>query len=399
MDDVKIKCSTGFSNHPEIDIAVKEACDEAQKSLGKERPKFAIIYFTAVYNLTQLEISLNKYLANIPNVGSSGEGVIGEKSAAEGEEFGVSISLFTGNDIKLSGSIFEGLAKNDFAIGDKIARWVNKKSGTKALILLPDGINVQYSKLEEGIHKGLPFYKKLPIFGGLSSDNLELVKTYQIHNGKVYTNSVAALSIGGKVKLSHTVNHGCVTNSKKHIVTKVVNDRIYEIDFRPAFDVIKENCFIDERDEWGRTSINLCVAIKAPQSFQETYDDYLIRFMVERNEDEGWLRLSSSVLENDEIWIARRDIDKIDEGIINMGESLNKRLHKKQVHYVFQFDCGGRGRVILENDHKMRNLNYLQNEVAAGKPWAGFYTYGEIAPVAGINCFHSYTAVLLCLHD
>ena len=91
---------------------------------------------------------------------------------------------------KLSGSIFEGLAKNDFAIGDKIARWVNKKSGTKALILLPDGINVQYSKLEEGIHKGLPFYKKLPIFGGLSSDNLELVKTYQIHNGKVYTNSV-----------------------------------------------------------------------------------------------------------------------------------------------------------------------------------------------------------------
>ena len=66
---------------------------------------------------------------------------------------------------------------------------------------------------------------------------------------------------------------------------------------------------------------------------------------------------------------------------------------------MFHFDCGGRGRVIMDEPHKMRNLRYLQNEIGDNTPWGGFYTYGEIAPVGKINCFHSYTAVLFYIYD
>ena len=53
----------------------------------------------------------------------------------------------------------------------------------------------------------------------------------------------------------------------------------------------------------------------------------------------------------------------------------------------------------MDEPHKMRNLRYLQNEIGDNTPWGGFYTYGEIAPVGKINCFHSYTAVLFYIYD
>ena len=39
----------------------------------------------------------------------------------------------------------------------------------------------------------------------------------------------------------------------------------------------------------------------------------------------------------------------------------------------------------------------LQEQTGVGLPWGGFYTYGELASVGGVPCFHNYTAALVAL--
>ena len=183
------------------------------------------------------------------------------------------------------------------------------------------------------------------------------------------------------------------------IVTKSENNIIYEINGKPALDVIFDYSTIDESSNWGVVSINMCLAIKSPQEFRDQYDEYLIRFMVTCDTEKRSIGMSANIQEGTEVWIARRSLDKIDEGVISLATSVKNNLKNRRPLYIFHFDCGGRGRVIMDEDHKMRNLRFMQREVGESIPWSGFYTYGEIAPVANENCFHSYTAVLFYLYE
>jgi small ligand-binding sensory domain FIST len=65
---------------------------------------------------------------------------------------------------------------------------------------------------------------------------------------------------------------------------------------------------------------------------------------------------------------------------------------------VFQFDCCGRGKVVLRDQQKLQLLETLQRKVHPDVPWMGLYTYGEIGPVGEHNCFHNYTAVVLAVY-
>ena len=65
---------------------------------------------------------------------------------------------------------------------------------------------------------------------------------------------------------------------------------------------------------------------------------------------------------------------------------------------VFQFDCAGRGKVILRDQQKAQLLETLQQKIQPDGPWMGLYTYGEIGPVGDRNCFHTYTAVVLAVY-
>ena len=48
-------------------------------------------------------------------------------------------------------------------------------------------------------------------------------------------------------------------------------------------------------------------------------------------------------------------------------------------------------------EEKLANLRQLRQAVGPEVPWAGFYTAGEIGPVAKHNCYHNYTEVVLAL--
>jgi len=62
---------------------------------------------------------------------------------------------------------------------------------------------------------------------------------------------------------------------------------------------------------------------------------------------------------------------------------------------MLTFSCAAT-RTVLGDDGIRREVAGLERS-AAGTPFAGFYTYGEIARVRGIDGFHNQTVVVLAL--
>jgi small ligand-binding sensory domain FIST len=131
----------------------------------------------------------------------------------------------------------------------------------------------------------------------------------------------------------------------------------------------------------------------------EGYDEYIIRGMVGgRDDTKGSVTIPTEVSEGTSIWVTHRNYEKLASGMERAGAEIKARLGGHPARLVFQFDCAGRGRVFLREQQKLQLLETLQGQVGPDVPWLGLYTFGEICPVAGRNCFHNYTVALAVIY-
>ena len=80
-----------------------------------------------------------------------------------------------------------------------------------------------------------------------------------------------------------------------------------------------------------------------------------------------------------------------------MAAQIKHQLGDTQPKLVFQFDCASRGKMMFRDQERTQLLGQFRQSVSPDAPWVGFYTYGEIGPVAEHNLRHIYTAVVLAL--
>ncbi len=69
------------------------------------------------------------------------------------------------------------------------------------------------------------------------------------------------------------------------------------------------------------------------------------------------------------------------------------RFGSQKPRLIFQFDCCGRGKVILQESMRNKFLNDIQQQIGPEAPWIRFHTLGGIGPLGNYNCFHNYTMV------
>jgi small ligand-binding sensory domain FIST len=124
----------------------------------------------------------------------------------------------------------------------------------------------------------------------------------------------------------------------------------------------------------------------------------MIRYLPSRDEVAGSVTLQTEVIEGSSIWITRRDVEKISQGIDRIAAQVNAQLGDRPAKLIFQFDCYGRGKSVLGETQKLQLEHKLQQQVGTNLPWIGLYTHGEIAPLRDKNSFHNYTLVLAAIH-
>jgi hypothetical protein len=388
------QAGVGISHLRNVTQAAKEAVHKALTAANIDQPDFVFLFASLAYDQQKLVQTVREATGNCPLAGCSGQGIIVQNEADE-SNFSIAVMVICSDEIRFTNRYAIGLKANAIEVGKTISSklYADFSDNTQAMFLFTDGMTVNFDRLREGIEAELS--RPLPILGGAAGSDAEMRETFQYCDDQIFSDGVVATLISGDCRVTWALNHGCIPIGYERKITRAEGNRIYEIDHQPVFNVLKEYLTDEEIESWDRTIVAFCFGLKAPS---EAQDEFVIRYLPSKDEVAGSVTLQTEVVEGSSIWITRRDVEKITQGIDAIAQQVNAQLHDQPAKLIFQFDCYGRGKSVLGEMQKQQLEQHLQQQVGATLPWIGLYTHGEIAPLQNHNSFHNYTLVLAAIY-
>jgi hypothetical protein len=391
------KAGVGMSRHHSSSIAGQEAAQQALENADILKPDFVFMFATVGYDQHSLLRAVREATGGAPLSGCSGEGTISGDDADE-TDFSVVIMAIASQELRWHNGLVKGLSTDSRAAGQRVADTLSSKLGADAvgLFVFPDGIMVDFAAFLDGMQTHLPTDRFLPLWGGAAADNVAMSQTYQYCNDEVASDGVAYVLLSGEAQPASAVANGYVPIGGERMVTHSKGNVIYEIDEKPALQVLQE--YLPDfalAEDWRDYAITFALSFRAPSYMGG--EEYIFRAVPSVNGADGSLIVQTEVQEGTSVWMSSRDKKKTMAGLDRMAQQIKQELGGSQPKLVFHFDCTARGKIMFREQEKLQLLKRFRQAVGPEVPWAGFHTYGEIGPVGKHNCYHNYTAVVLAL--
>jgi hypothetical protein len=391
------KAGVGISHLHNPNVAGREAAEQALQKAGINRPDFVFMFASVGYDQPSLVRAVRETTGGAPLTGCSAEGTINGEDADE-SNFSVVVTAISSDELQLTNGMATGLRADSRAVGQQVARNLESdfSSAVTGLFVFPDALAVNFDHFVSGLEGYLSPDRFLPLWGGAAGDNFARRQTFQYYDDEVVSDGVAYALLTGKVEAAWAVSHGCIPIGNERKVTRCQGNVIYEIDGKPVLEVIKE--YIPDPDlvaNWYRYALTLALSFNAPEYFED--EEYIVQGIPRINKDDGSVTIQTEVSEGTSVWFSSRDKEKITTGLDRMARKIKHQLGDAQPKLVFQFDCASRGKMMFRDQERTKLLGEFRQSVGPDAPWVGFYTYGEIGPVATHNLRHIYTAVVLAL--
>ncbi len=388
----------GYSLHRNPEEAGKEAALKALERKGSGKPDFVFVFATVGYNQQVLIRTIRETMSGAPLSGCSGEGIITQGMVAE-TNFAVCVMAISSDELRFDNVRVGELARGAGPAGERLAEKLKPllTADSIACFLFIDGLVFDFDPFRAAFEKSLQD-KQLPLFGGLAADNWAIRKTYQYHDDEVFSEGISCVLMSGRGNVASGISHGCVPIGTKRTITRSKGNIIYEIDGIPALEALKDYAEEDWKTQWNKLSLNLCLGFKTPEQLKKEYGEFVVRYMVGKDDWEGYVTIQSDVRDGTEFWMVRRDKELIRDGLQAISRQIGEKIGSRRPKFVLQFECMGRGRVVFREQEKIELIRSLQEAVGKDIPWIGFYTYGEIGPVARYNCMHNFTAVVAAVY-
>ncbi len=226
---------------------------------------------------------------------------------------------------------------------------------------------MNFDRLVAGLEGQLNLDRLLPLVGGTAGTIQGMSPTYQYTNDHVVSDGVAWALLSGGAQIAWAVNHGCVPVGVEHKVTRCEGNVIYEIDGKPVREILRDYLTDDEFEDWAKISNTFSLGLEAP-GYMQDHDEYVIRAIVAAGMDEAtgsvdYIGIPTEISEGTSIWVARRDYEKLANGVERVAEEIKAQLGDNPARLVFQFDCAGRGKASLREQQKLQLLKVLRQQV------------------------------------
>jgi hypothetical protein len=395
-----IKAGVGMSYHHNPNVAGREAAEQALEKAGVSKPDFVLMFGSIGYDQRSLVRTVRETTGGAPLTGCSAEGTINGDDADE-SGFSVVVTVISSDELHWTNGIATGLEDDPRAVGKRVAQELLPylSSDTIGLFVFPDGLTENFDQFIAGLEENLPSDQFLPLWGGGAANNFNLEEpTYQYCDDEVISGGVAYALLSGEAQTSWAISHGLIPIGGERIVTRSQGNVIYEIDGKPATEVLKEylpeHALAADRD-WLRYAISLALCFKAPSYMKD--EEYVVRGVPAVRMADGSIIIQTEVPEGTSVWFSSRDKEKITTGFDSMAQQIEEQLGGEQPELVFQFECVTRGHVMFREQEKLQILKRFRQSVGPDAPWVGFYTVGEIGPVEEHNDIHRFASVVLAL--
>ncbi len=402
----------GRSSASDPRSAGREAATLAQ---GGERPKLLVVFSSASYDpqrvvegvcsVTPDEVlvaggtSMGELAGDGPTPGRDNSRPP-EESAIEGHEAlgpSVVVAALGGEGIHVAAKAVPRASAGRRDAGVDAAAVVDQVSGDhKVMLMIVDGLTREQHEVVRGAYSVLG--ASVPIVGGCSADDLQYTETFQFYGSgagvECLVDSVVSVGITSTGPFGVGIGHGWYKHGEPMVVTRSEGGEVFLIDNEPALDVYlgsvgADRCVVDDEDKFQEVAFNHPLGLSRGNS-----ED--IRVVHSGDKDRGSLLCLADVPQGALVWTMETDARSLIDAAARSCRMAVEGLGGTEPVGMLVFDCGAR-KVKLGRENLGAEQAAVAETLGVGVPFAGFYTYGEIARTKGSRGMHHLTVASLAI--
>lgn len=381
-------------------MGVGQATDDASELAGRTAAEAAllgrsaqlvIVFCSERYDLPALLSGVRSQSGDAQVIGCS---TAGEIATAGASEAGVVVLALGGEGFSIQTALASGAASDLHGAGATAASCMAAIADRpyRILLLLTDGLAGDQQEVVRGAYSVAG--ASIPLVGGCAGDDLKMRATHQLYGDSVVSDAVIGAAIGSDAPLGIGVRHGWRRVGEPLLVTRSANNRVYELDDRPALDAYLERLGAPAEARLSPEAFTQ-FAQTHPLGLNRRSGEEQVRFVAGADFDDRSLGCIAEVPQGGLAWLMEGDADSVLAATDAACADALAALSGHPPLGLVAFDCIARKGVLggLGVTDEVARVAHHAN----GAPVAGFYTYGEIARTQGVSGFHNQTLVVLAL--
>lgn len=375
----------GHSDDVDAPDAVAEAARACRERLGG--PPTAVILFASIdYDPDEIIAAAALELPGAMVVGCSGDG---EMSHERGLcEDSVAMLAFGGDRLTFGTGMTQDYDRDSYAATHKaIEQAMNGRTDPPtAAFTFPSGLHGNADEALRAFRDR--FGQDFPVIGGTAGDHWELQRCWSFGDGRWAPDAIPVLLIWGPLVLGTGVESGWTRVGVPLTVTRAEGNTVYEIDGHPAVQAFEAQFGTHIEDSIGELPLAVLT-----DGDKEAY----LRAVYRIDPTNGALVMGAGLPTGSRVSLSNSTHERILAGA-RRSTSMAIEAMSTDACAVLVISCAARKWLLgYSVQDEIKEIQKGLRDVGIEVPVIGFYSFGEIAPLAGASRFHNETCVVIPL--
>jgi hypothetical protein len=355
-----------------------------------------MIHASIGHNLKALAAEAHRLAPSARIVGASCCGIVGSEGVSESMK-DVAIMAVRGAEELAVAHVDDIRGHNSYEKSLELGRALKAANPAVNMVyFMASGIDIADDLCIRGLEAALG--PKVTIFGATSADNMRGLKSFQLVDEQLFQHAAWAVGFADPtLEVVTQATHGFVAVGEPMVVTASENNKLIELDGRPAWEVYTERLGLPASAACSDTIPVGALAERLSPELAKLYgNDHILRAVTARDEN-GHILYATTCPVGTKMWLTIRDEELIFRDMDRMMDSMVATIDGRSIEAVFHADCLARGRLLFNRVMKEELVSRMQYPLSTDgtpPPWLGMYGFGEFARLGEDNEYHNYTTAI-----
>lgn len=249
------------------------------------------------------------------------------------------------------------------------------QEGLRHVMVFSDGLKTNGTALVGALVSALP--PAVAVTGGLVGDGADFKETAVGLDGPAVPGRVVLIGFyGSRIAIGYGSLGGWDSFGPERAITRSKDNVLYEINGRPALELYKEYLGDAAKD---LPSSGLLFPLSLRLS-TEHGDEEVVRTVLTVNEQDQSMTFAGDMPEGTPVKLMKANFDRLVDGASGAATMSIERLGEQPADFALLISCVGRKLVLGPRIEE--EIDAVREVLGGSTPVAGFYSYGEISPVA-----------------
>jgi PAS domain S-box-containing protein len=346
---------------------VRDAVKQCQSQLAGQQPQAGVVFASGYLDHALMLEEIEAHFPGLDLVGCTTDGEI--SSGLGHSDDSICLMLFNSSQIQFKALLVEDLWQNPQAALEQACRQAWREMGREPSLCLafPDGHGKDADGLLEMLTAELG--RDCPVFGGAAGtlwvENFSIKVFYKT---RVLQDAMPLLFMAGPLKYSFAIGHGWEPIGKRAVVSEAEGATVKRIGDMKAVEFYRH--YLGEHFVSAREFV---LAV-----YEQGKENYYVRAPLDYLEDES-IVFSGKVPEGAQVQLTEPVRDSLLQQASRTAGRAASASRGWTPAFALAFSCGFRKEVL--GTRSIEEVARIKEALPPGLPLAGFFSFGEIAPL------------------